>query len=310
MPHFTMIRPCACLMFLVAIAALTSCSNSYYPTAMPNVPVFKEKGEIHAQGAYTITDKQGAELQAGYALTNHIAVIGNMNISSYPDNSTGGLTQAWEAGAGYYRPLNVNTKHAKNLFVFECYGVLGYGRTRTYYPDNNTDWVRRAGPVAQYPYQNYLFPVVPLTYPNNSITVNYLKQYVQPSISFSHNIFDFIAAAKIGVLETFSVKSTIPANALGEDPIDLLNYNTNDGSPAATWLALNGPRASFVVEPAVAVRIGFKYVKMQLEYTYMYLTNQHLSSLSCYMSFGMGLSVDIGQRFKKQKKEVQPVKIL
>src|SRR5690606_9946370 len=72
------------------------CSHYYYVPNGPNVPLFKEKGEIKANVKLSSADDfDGVEAQAAYSVTNHIAIIAN-----YMQGGSGSLNrQGQDAGA-------------------------------------------------------------------------------------------------------------------------------------------------------------------------------------------------------------------
>ncbi|MBK8289943.1 MAG: hypothetical protein IPK96_02305 [Flammeovirgaceae bacterium] len=101
--------------FFVLLLLATSCSPIYVPTTR-NVPLFREQGEF--QGSVYITT--GFEAQLAYALTDHVAAIGNANFFKYHvDNQNYDRKNSFaEAGLGFY---NVTRKYRTELFV-------GYGQ--------------------------------------------------------------------------------------------------------------------------------------------------------------------------------------
>ncbi len=68
---------------LISTAALfSSCNPVLYSTVGQNVPLFTEKGEVTLQAGYAAsfgnnTDADGVAIQAAYAVSNSIAVMGS-----------------------------------------------------------------------------------------------------------------------------------------------------------------------------------------------------------------------------------------
>jgi len=198
----------------------------------------------------------------------------------------------FELGGGYYKPLNVNTPHAKNVLVFECYGVLGLGGSRGFYRDS----------TGQLAATNIWGQTIPqqFFYPHNYILARYMKAYVQPSISFSHNIIDLIFATKIGFLYTYKVSSTIPESYLTTAPAAEPAYA---GTLYSDYQTLTTNRAPFLFEPSFTLRVGYKWVKFEWQLDYSATRNAFMQNVAGIpLAYSFGVSVDIARRFKKEPK--------
>ncbi len=104
-------------LYLFAIAILTSCSV-YTPNTL-HTPLFVHQGQASV-GAHI---NQGFNIQGSYAVTDHIAIMGNLLQvkNSVDNNSTSreGNGALYELGAGYYTPMGKT--------VFEINGGIGFG---------------------------------------------------------------------------------------------------------------------------------------------------------------------------------------
>ena len=128
------------LLFLIGICgaiAFTSCSSMYIPS-MVNAPLLENKGEI--QGEVSLSTN-AIQLGGGYAITDHIAAMANVNISygnftnfydiyTSKDADSSKLADLtnygkfnnrhYEVGLGYYNMFN--SEH----FKMEAFGGLGF----------------------------------------------------------------------------------------------------------------------------------------------------------------------------------------
>jgi hypothetical protein len=199
----------------------------------------------------------------------------------------------YEAGAGYYLPIKVNAKSDDYPFVFEVYGLLGAGRYRNFYWDTSG--------------AAYAWDVEEFRYPDNLITSYFLKACVQPSISYTNNIVDVIISAQIGVIQTLKTKTTLPDTILASlsPPIQ------QAGNPYMTdlytdWNFLNKYKTSFLFTPAVTLRLGWKYIKLQIQYSYTVPTNPFLRYNCSSNMASVGLSLNFAQIKRKTKKVACP----
>lgn len=101
---------------------LSSCSPVYYEPSSHNVPLLEEKGDFNIGGSANLLLNKG-EVQASYAVTNHIGVMTNYMMKRYLFNNSGSdtrISQMFEAGAGLFHNPN-------DRFVLEAYGIFGRG---------------------------------------------------------------------------------------------------------------------------------------------------------------------------------------
>lgn len=89
--------------YLFFLGSLTSCG--FYRQNVVNVPLFQEKGQVQAGGHFGCTGFDG---QVGFAVTDKIAIIGNINsnknTTNYSStNSSHFNHQFYEFGLGHFR---------------------------------------------------------------------------------------------------------------------------------------------------------------------------------------------------------------
>jgi hypothetical protein len=143
------------LAILLICVAFTGCGAVYYVPNTQNVPVMKEKGQINLSfGLNSSESTDGFEFQGAYGLTDKIALQLNFDRVKSSDDSSFGSGNFVEFGPGYYKNLS---KH----FVFETYGLLGFGSLKYE--------------------ENYNEP--------QEIKANFIRVGLQPSISFSSKYF-------------------------------------------------------------------------------------------------------------------------
>lgn len=150
-----------------AALALSSCSHTYYLPTSPNVPLFKEKNEVQANGSlgYDGTGIGSKQAQVAYSVTNHFAVTG-----TYADFHGGdqnrfdyGQAQYYEMTAGYFKPIH-------NQLVFDVFGGYGYCQ------------------------QYHQFSVY------ETASLDFHKLIVRPTIGYTSNYFDVAFTSSINHL--------------------------------------------------------------------------------------------------------------
>jgi hypothetical protein len=143
------------LVLLLIGIAFAGCGPVYYVPNTQNVPVMKEKGQTNLSfGINTSESTDGFEFQGAYGLTDKMALQLNFDRVKSSDDSSYGSGNFVEFGPGYYKNLS---KH----FVFETYGLLGFGSLK--YEENYNE---------------------PL-----EIKANFIRLGLQPTISFSSKYF-------------------------------------------------------------------------------------------------------------------------
>src|SRR5690606_62206 len=126
---------------LAGFLAIQACSPVYIPNNS-NVPLFTEKGEIQL-GAYHGTN--GTDLQAAVSIVDHLAVMGNFEISVHEDEDPDKhhKHRFGELGIDFYDTFG-------KMGRFEFYGGYGRGKSEAYddfnfWNSSTNDMVRAEG---------------------------------------------------------------------------------------------------------------------------------------------------------------------
>lgn len=170
MRHFTL------FLFLVVLAS--ACAPTYVPNTR-NVPLFAEAEEF--QGSVYVTT--GLEAQLAYALTDHLAIMGNYSLLS-EKNSAQKYTRKnnyYEGGLGYF-----NAGRSRIIEVFAGFGQ-GNGTAE-----------------AQY---NFFFP-----FHGQADVLNdykYQRLFIQPSIGTNNRKFNIAFTPRISLVDFTQFKSSL-----------------------------------------------------------------------------------------------------
>ncbi|HYG16709.1 MAG TPA: hypothetical protein VEC12_13215 [Bacteroidia bacterium] len=135
---------------------------------------------------------------------------------------------ARDRGEGEYIDIAGGYYYPMNNFIFEVYG--GYGNGRTLNTFNGAGYLRN----------------------------NFNKFYLQPVIGFSYKYLDIAASARFAHISLYRIRAQFA---------DAQEQNTNR-LITTDIAAINNNRNSFVIEPALTIRYGWKYLKLQAQYTY------------------------------------------
>lgn len=110
--------------YVLLLLLAASCSPLYVPNTR-NVPLFKQSGEFQA-AVFATTG--GADVQAAYAVSDHVAVMGNYSHGSVNKSSPLGdykkKNSFGEVGLGYYKVK----RHSR----FELFAGYGLGKATSY----------------------------------------------------------------------------------------------------------------------------------------------------------------------------------
>jgi len=141
-------------MFFIC-TTLIGCGPIYYVPNTQNVPVMENKGQTNLSlGLNSSEFTDGYEFQGAYGLTDNIALQFNTDWVQSAEFASSGSGNLVEFGAGYYKSL---AKH----FVFETYGLLGFGGLK--YSENDVE--------------------------PQKIEANFFRYGLQPSFSFNSKYF-------------------------------------------------------------------------------------------------------------------------
>ena len=248
--------------FLAAV--FCSCSHYYYVPNVQNVPMFREKNEYRLSGTYGLgTETSCLEVQGAYSVTGNFAIMTNFMSAKGIENSA----ESWAKGSyldaaiGYYKPLHKSG-------VFEIYGGVGGSKQHHQYRSEIYDPGNPA-------YNNF-----------NAGTSDesFIKIFVQPSIGMTFNGFDFAFSTRFNRL-SFNKTDNHIDKLLNDHEFEKLNTTAQT-------------KNFLFFEPALTIRGGWKYLKVQLQgATASYLNNEHYHFDQYHIS--IGLNVAIAKRYLK-----------
>ncbi len=109
---------------LISMVMQISCAPEYIPN-MVNSPMFSNKGEFQANAA---TGTSNLDVQAAYAITDHIGIMANGSFADKTKDSSDNFHKhtILEGGVGFYDKLG-------SVGRYEFYGGYGTGRVEGYY---------------------------------------------------------------------------------------------------------------------------------------------------------------------------------
>ena len=152
--------------FLLTLITLFSCSPEYIPN-MANTPMFDEKGEIQANITRGVS---GTDIQAAYAVTDHLGVMANTSFYKSTSDTSDDFHQhgIYEFALGYYGDIS-------DYGRFEVYGGFGAGKIQAY----NEDMV-------------FDDPITDATFS---------KLFIQPSFGMKSDIFDANLGTRLAMIK-------------------------------------------------------------------------------------------------------------
>jgi hypothetical protein len=245
---------------LLALILVTSCSipHYYYSSNIQNAPLFKQKNEFTGMVAGSAgAENQFLELQAGYALPAHIALMANFytggknsSTNTYTDYSK---NLYFEPALGYYTSLS-------NILVFEVFGGYGMGSESHVFAHN--DYMSGTG------WQ---------WVPDGDAQLSYSKLFVQPDIGIKKEWFEAAISARFTILNFDKVNFQNTVSHF--DELNFLQKNTS----------------SMLFEPAITFRAGGRSVKGEIQLGLSRnLTNENLRFEK--VRFSAGLRVNFGKK--------------
>lgn len=252
-------------LLIFAFFILTSCQHIYYAPNTANAPLFHQKGETRVNGLYSTggdSEYDGGELQFAYAISDRIAVMANAftaskseMISDYSGGNSHketGKGYYFEFGGGYFKAMDMRQK-----WIAEVYGGVGFGSVTNVY-----------------------------SYKDESKT-GITKFFVQPSIGYKSNYFEFAIVPKISFVN-WKVKQEKISSTENQDNLDELNAIKSDPGFVA-------------FEPAFLLRGGGKDLKIQLGLSLSGFKTSNMfysSDLAETVNLSLGVSVNIKPKKK------------
>ena len=224
---------------------LTACSPKYYVANTQNVPLLSERGEVNLTLAGN-TDK--VEFQGAFAVTDHVGIKANGGwfIPSNLDNGNGGSGKFGELGVGYFTKV----RESEN-WVFETYGIAGFGTMENHMPSTVTDY--------------------PLT--SGKISANLLRVGLQPNFGYKSEHFSIALSSRFVHLSYDKIRG------------DLTFYDERQAD------YLRDHSSNFLIEPALTIKGGFEMIKLQIQYGYSFnLTNTNFRQEHPFISLGLNFN--------------------
>lgn len=203
---------------LALVILMAGCNPKFYSPNTQNVPLISEKGETNL----TLSGNPNqVEFQGAYGVTDAFAiqVNGGLFIPSDLDNGDGGSGNFFEVGGGYYRPVADN-------FVFETYGLIGFGSVENHFPSTSAANSGLKGDVS----------------------ANILRFGIQPNFGYKSKYFSAAVSTRLVNLMYNSIDGDLIFD--GENQMDYLKSN----------------KSNFLFEPALTLRGGFEKLKLQVQY--------------------------------------------
>lgn len=204
-------------LFLSLAVLLVACSPKYYTPNTQNVALISQKGEtdLNVSG-----NGNQVEFQGAYGVSDNVAIMANggLFIPSDLDNGNGGSGNFIEFGVGYFEKV-------KDDFVFETYGIFGFGSFENHLPSTTS-----ANPQTE-----------------GDLSANIVRIGIQPNFGYKSEFFEAGISTRIVSLNYSSIEG------------DLIF----DGTNQPTYLKDNS--SHFLLEPALTLRAGLENIKLQLQ---------------------------------------------
>jgi len=230
------------LPFIIGIFSivLLSCSPKYYIPTTQNVPLIDEEGKTNLTLA--VTGNQ-FEFLGAYGLMDALAIQVNGGVIVPPDedNGNGGSGKYIEAGLGYYTNIN-------DEFLFDAYGLLGFGTMENHFPTTVPDNPGTTGKISS----------------------NLVRFSIQPSLNFHKKNFSISGSARFMALNYSDIEGSLIFNN-----VDQVNY-------------LKDKDLFFLLEPALTLKAGGEKFKVQLQLVKSFnLTNSDFEQDDVLFSLGL-----------------------
>jgi hypothetical protein len=247
------------IFILLAAVLLSSCAHYYYVANVQNVPLFREKNELHLSGYYGVgMYSNSIEVQASYSLPYNIGIMANYMNGRGGDVSKNnyGKGNYFEGALGYYKPFE------KFEGVLEIYGGMGGGKEHHEYSSRHFDnW--------EYYYQY-----------DGSSDISFSKLFIQPSFGLTFDMFDVALSTRLNRLSFNNISNNITA-PLESDEVNFLS-----------------DKSHYFIEPAITLRGGWTYIKFQFQLVYSGYLGHPDFYFYDDIHFSAGLYFTIAKRFK------------
>lgn len=257
------------------VAILSACNQHIYVPNTVNEPLLKEKHEF--KGSISPTN-----FQAAFAVSNNIAIMANgqyvydfdidVDDEDGDDLFVDDNTRGGviEGAVGFFKPLD-----PKKRMVFDVYAGYGNGSFKTLSDD----------------YESTPDPSIP----DYLLRTHFNKFFIQPGIGLSHPVIEAAFTSRISLLKFYSLHAG--AKAFENNPDRRINYMSI------------GNKVLPLYEPAFTFRVGYKYVKFQMQLMFSMLLNDEtyggydLDEYFQPVALNMGVSVNIAHWYDDFRKK-------
>src|SRR5690554_1920849 len=216
------------LLYFVFLTALTACSPVFYSPSSQHVPLITEENELAVSGGYVGSESaEGMTLKAAYAVSPNWALMagGSLYFRGEDTNNDKSGSGGFVEGGAGY------FKQVSEKFVFETYGLFSYGGMNNRFPQS----------VADYPNTN------------GKINADIFGVAVQPSLGFKSRFFDAALSLRANRINYMNIRGS------------LITQNSDQETAGSQQTYLSDHRGNFLLEPALTLRGGLEYLKLQLQ---------------------------------------------
>jgi hypothetical protein len=270
--YFNLSAAASCSVLLI----FSACNSHIYVPNTVNEPLLKEKYEF--KGSVSPSN-----LQASFAILNNIAIMANgqyvydfVDVDDSDDDElfTDDDTRGGviEGAVGFFKPLD-----PKKRMVLDVYAGYGKGSFKTLAEGYNSN----SGMLIN----DYL------------LRSHFNKFFIQPGIGFAHPVIEAAFTSRFSILKFHNLYAG--SKAFENEPDRRINY-LNIGAKTLPFY-----------EPAFTFRVGYKYVKFQMQLMFSLLLNDdtyrgyEFNEYFQPVALGMGVSVNLAHwydDFKKNRK--------
>lgn len=216
------------LLHLASFSALAACSPVFYSPSSQHVPLLTDENELAVSGGYVGAESaEGMALKAAYAVSPNWALMagGSLYFGGEDNNNA-------KSGSGGFVEAGAGYfKQVSEKFVFETYGLLSYGGMNNRFPQSVVD------------------------YPNTDgkINADIFGVGIQPSFGFKSRFFDAALSLKANRINYMNIRG------------NLITQNADQETAGSQQTYLSDHRGNFLLEPALTLRGGLEYLKLQLQ---------------------------------------------
>lgn len=257
-----------------SLIAFSACNQHIYVPNTVNEPLLKEKHEF--KGSISPSN-----YQAAFALTNNIAIMANGQyvydfLNSDDDTGSDVIVDSdtrggvIEGAVGYFKPLDT-----KKRMVFDVYAGYGNGSFKTLSDDYTSSTNRVV--------TDYL------------LRTHFNKYFIQPGIGLSHPVIEAAFTSRFSLLKFYNLHAG--PKAFENDSLRGVNYMSI------------GNKVLPLYEPAFTFRVGYRYVKFQMQLLFSVLINDETYGGYDFdeyfqpVALNMGVSVNIAHWYDDFKKK-------